>query len=65
MGEKAKNIESMRIRNRAWKKPGFRVWIDSSNVIHEFSIGDTTHAQIKCIDAKLEDIKIVTVARVR
>ena len=25
--------------------------IDSSNVIHEFSVGDTTHAQRKCIDA--------------
>ena len=43
----------MRIRNRAWK---CSVWIDSSNVIHEFFVGDTTHAQSKCIDAKLEDI---------
>ena len=25
--------------------------MDSSNVIHEFSVGDTTHAQRKCIDA--------------
>ena len=46
MREKAENIQAMRIRNRAWKKPGCHVWIDSSNLIHEFSIGD----------AKLEDI---------
>lgn len=52
----AKNIEAMRIRSRAWKKLGRSRWIDSSNAIHGFSVGDTKHAQSKCIEAKLADI---------
>ena len=55
MGQKAKKIEAMRIRSRARKKPRRGLWIDSSSVINEFSVGDTKHAQSKCIHAKQED----------
>ena len=44
MGQKAKNIGAMRIGNRAWKKAGCSVWLESSNVIHEFFVRHTTHA---------------------
>ena len=53
MGEEAESIEAIRIKNGACKEPGCSVWIDSSNIIGEFCVGDTMHAQS---DAKLEDI---------
>ena len=56
-GRKVENIEAIRIRKRAWKSTGCHVWIDSSNVIYEFYVGDTMHAQSKCFDASLEDIE--------
>eukprot|EP00250_Pteridium_aquilinum_P022258 c25334_g3_i4 orf=2-421(+) len=56
MQENAKNIETMRIRNNAWKKPGCSLWVDSSKEVHAFSVGDTTHPQGKHIYTNLEDI---------
>ncbi|KAI5075882.1 hypothetical protein GOP47_0009958 [Adiantum capillus-veneris] len=56
MEEEAKSIEAMRIRNKAWKKPGCSWWTDSSNVAHKFSVGDTKHAEDRSINVKLEEI---------
>ncbi|MCO5548038.1 hypothetical protein L7F22_001494 [Adiantum nelumboides] len=56
MLDKAKHIESMRIKNKAWKLPGRSSWIDPNNKVHEFCVDDLKHAQCKEINLKLEDI---------
>ncbi|KAI5070869.1 hypothetical protein GOP47_0015212 [Adiantum capillus-veneris] len=56
MPEKAKDIEALRIQNRAWKQPGRSLWMASNNLAHEFCVGDSEHVQSKEIDLKLEDI---------
>ncbi|KAI5080114.1 hypothetical protein GOP47_0005593 [Adiantum capillus-veneris] len=53
MQEKAKDIETMRIKNKAWKLPWCSSRTDTDDRVHEFFIGDTKPAQSEEIDMKL------------
>eukprot|EP00250_Pteridium_aquilinum_P010673 c19555_g2_i1 orf=3-386(-) len=44
------------MENKEWKKPGRSLWIDTSGIVHVFSVGDTKHAQRIYIYTKLEEI---------
>ncbi|KAI5065602.1 hypothetical protein GOP47_0020297 [Adiantum capillus-veneris] len=56
MKEEAEIIEAMRVKNKAWRKPGRSFWVASSGKVHSFSVGDTKHAQSKLIYTKLQDL---------
>ncbi|MCO5609478.1 hypothetical protein L7F22_063705 [Adiantum nelumboides] len=54
--EKANEVEQQRNWAAAWKKPG-RAWIEVSNEIHEFSVGDWSHPQVDKILMKLRSME--------
>ncbi|KAI5084852.1 hypothetical protein GOP47_0001021 [Adiantum capillus-veneris] len=56
MLEYAKDITTMSIKNKAWKKPGRSWWINSNEDVYAFSNGDVEHAQGNSIIKKLEEI---------
>ncbi|XP_024537486.1 putative pentatricopeptide repeat-containing protein At3g49142 [Selaginella moellendorffii] len=60
MWEEHARIETMRISAGAWRKPGQgrSWWTDSAGVVHKFSAGDSSHAQIDEIRAKLDDLLV-------
>lgn len=53
MWEEVQQIQEQRKYAYAWKKPG-KAWMEVSNKVHEFIVGDKTHSHSGLINAKLK-----------
>lgn len=54
--DEVRRINDMRIKARAWKKPG-KAWVEIKSKVHEFIVGDKTHQESTYIYNKLRKIK--------
>lgn len=54
--DEVRRINDMRIKARAWKKPG-KAWVEIKSKVHEFIVGDKTHQESTHIYNKLRKIK--------
>lgn len=56
MWDEAREIQTMRLNIRAWKRPGQSWWTDLNGTVHGFLVGDKEHPETNAIYAKLKDL---------
>lgn len=54
--EEAKEIQAMRFKAQAWKKPGVSWWTDINGTVHTFLVGNAEHDEAQKLFAKLADL---------